>query len=63
MINFVVRSGGGGVNILICFLLKSFPWRLNYLMHAFFSYQDCYHPSTDIDPRANISPDMEKGMH
>jgi hypothetical protein len=32
-------------------------------MHAFFSYQDCYHPSTDIDPRADISPDMEKGMH
>jgi hypothetical protein len=45
-------------------------------MHAFFHipYQDCYHPSTDIDPRAKAlwsisvswddnSPDMEKGMH
>ena len=45
-------------------------------MHAFFHipYQDCYHPSTDIDPRAKAlwsisvswddnSSDMEKGMH
>jgi len=47
---------------------------LNRLMHAFFPFQDCYHPSTDIDPRAKAlwpisvsrddnSPDMEKGMH
>jgi hypothetical protein len=43
-------------------------------MYAFFPYQDCYHLSTNIDPRAKAlwsisvsrddnSPDMEKGMH
>jgi hypothetical protein len=43
-------------------------------MHAFFPYQDYYHPSTDIDSRAktlwliSVSRDdsildMEKGMH
>jgi hypothetical protein len=43
-------------------------------MDAFFPYQDCYLPSTDIDPRAKVlwpifvshdenDPDMEKEMH
>ena len=43
-------------------------------MDAFFPYQDCYLPSTDIDPRAKTlwpifvshdenDPDMEKEMH
>ena len=43
-------------------------------MDAFFPYQDCYLPSTDIDPRAKAlwpifvshdenDPDMEKEMH
>ena len=47
---------------------------INRLMHAFFPFQDCYHPSTDIEPTAKAlwpiwfsrddnSPDMEKGMH
>jgi hypothetical protein len=47
---------------------------INRLMYAFFPYQDCYHLSTNIDPRAKAlwsisvsrddnSPDMEKGMH
>jgi hypothetical protein len=44
------------------------------LMDALFPYQDCYHPSTDIDPRAKAlwpifvshddnGPDMEMEMH
>jgi hypothetical protein len=47
---------------------------INRLMHAFFPYQNCYHPSTDIDPRAKAlwpisvsrddnSLDTEKGTH
>jgi hypothetical protein len=47
---------------------------INRLMDAFFPYQDCYLPSTDIDPRAKVlwpifvshdenDPDMEKEMH
>ena len=35
---------------------------LKYVINRLFPFQDCYHPSTDIDPRAN-SPHMEMGMH
>ena len=46
---------------------------LKYVNVCLFSYEDCYHPSTDIDPRAKAlwpisvsrddnTHDMEKGM-
>ena len=34
-----------------------------YINACFFPYQDCCHSSTDIEPRDDNSPDMEKGMH
>ena len=59
-------------NFVLCNSMLKYV--INRLMHAFSSYQDCRHPSTDIDPRAETlwpislsrddnNPHMEKGMH
>jgi hypothetical protein len=53
---------------------RDFTYRLMHTLFHIKTYQDYYHPSTDIDPRAKAlwpisvsrednSLDMEKGMH
>ena len=67
----------GGAPCLIVYAPESHTlsnYRVRFVSGKKKKYQDCYHPSTDIDPRAKAlcpisvsrddnSLDMEKGMH